>query len=888
MKFPVASLILMFLPASASLVAQTASITQPSVLVPRLVRFGGTIKDASGNPLAGTISVTFSLYSEQTGGTPLWQETQKLTFDANGRYRAMLGSTQPNGVPLEPFSSGQARWLGVQPTGLPEQPRALLVSVPYALKAAEAETLAGLPPSAFVLAAPSDPMTAGPLAPSFANRDNPSLVANAPSPDYGNGVIYASTLTGTGNGDIGDRVMQAYNQYCPATGCRIRIAPISGGGCWQFTTPITFSVRAKPVTLEGDPGGATCIRYTASTGTAVTLDWGDGPSSQIFGAGVRDITIEGPCGNNKGVPNCSGITAQGLVLGVNHANLGAFISNVNVGIQGHGFFHGIVNTGVNLITGYLTELIQTTAYGNAVGYMQNAASENTKWIGGGISENVTGVSITHAGTELTFELVSFDANTSCAISMTGDAVLYLIEDHFENPGLGSNCWLNGTMGDVIWQGGDLFEDVATGTAPAPITFSGTIFVFDHVRATTAGRGVPELINFTGNTSAYLTPNNTGYNVQPLDYIYSGNPGRVFYFPLWGPPQAPAKITGYHLSTDSITSNTKNAPTNAAAFLNLAPTDQIAWEKAAGGGSCNLLLGGGNTLEATCPFSGPMTGGAVDTITNYASISGNVISGSSGSFASLSVGGGGTITNSSNIVQYVGTITTTASASDKLSVTGLTSSSHCNAQATNSTAAALTGVYIAVGSGVTILYHPPIAGGTFSMFCSTDVPSADFRLSVSPSAITVSAGHSAKATLAVAPVNGFNQQVSFTCTGLPPRAGCSAASVVPNGSTVLTTLTITTTTASAELRSNPTGRSAGPLYAMLLSGFVPLGGVGSYGNRSRRSVRMLSLLAMLMLSLVWIAACGSGSLGTQAGASTVTVTASSGSLSHTTTIILTVQ
>ena len=43
-------------------------------------------------------------------------------------------------------------WLGVEGQDIQETPRVLLVSVPYALKAADAETLGGLPASAFVLA----------------------------------------------------------------------------------------------------------------------------------------------------------------------------------------------------------------------------------------------------------------------------------------------------------------------------------------------------------------------------------------------------------------------------------------------------------------------------------------------------------------------------------------------------------------------------------------------------------------------------------------------------------------------------------------------------------------------------------------------------------------
>jgi hypothetical protein len=135
-------------------VAQTSSAQTTSAL-PRLVRFGGTAKDLNGNPLTGVVGITFALYSEQTGGAPLWIETQNVTADGSGRYTALLGSTKPDGLPADLFTSEQARWVGVQVSGQAEQPRVLLVSAPYALKAGDAETLGGLPPSAFVLAAPA-------------------------------------------------------------------------------------------------------------------------------------------------------------------------------------------------------------------------------------------------------------------------------------------------------------------------------------------------------------------------------------------------------------------------------------------------------------------------------------------------------------------------------------------------------------------------------------------------------------------------------------------------------------------------------------------------------------------------------------------------------------
>jgi hypothetical protein len=137
---------------SSQTVPQPTSQTESAL--PRLVRFGGTAKDLNGSPLTGVVGITFALYSEQTGGAALWLETQNVTADNNGRYTVLLGSTKPDGLPAELFTSELAHWVGVQVSGQAEQPRVLLVSAPYALKAGDAETIGGLPPSAFVLAAP--------------------------------------------------------------------------------------------------------------------------------------------------------------------------------------------------------------------------------------------------------------------------------------------------------------------------------------------------------------------------------------------------------------------------------------------------------------------------------------------------------------------------------------------------------------------------------------------------------------------------------------------------------------------------------------------------------------------------------------------------------------
>jgi hypothetical protein len=154
MKLRVATVLVALLSLVQANLGQTQ--TTPASALPHLVRFGGTVKDLNGGPLTGVVGITFALYSEQTGGAPLWLETQNATADSTGHYTVLLGATKPEGLPAELFTSEQARWVGVQVSGQAEQPRVLLVSAPYALKAGDAETIGGLPPSAFVLAGPGN------------------------------------------------------------------------------------------------------------------------------------------------------------------------------------------------------------------------------------------------------------------------------------------------------------------------------------------------------------------------------------------------------------------------------------------------------------------------------------------------------------------------------------------------------------------------------------------------------------------------------------------------------------------------------------------------------------------------------------------------------------
>src|SRR5450432_4147242 len=173
---------------AATLLSAQETSPKPIAVVPSMVNFPGTLADSGGKPMTGVVGVTFLLYREPQGGAPLWMETQNVRPDKSGHYSVMLGSTTATGLPADLFVSGEARWLGVQISGQPEQPRVLLLSVPYAMKAADAETLGGLPLSAFMLATPT---VNSRLAANLANGSTTASMQGAPPPA-------SSTVTTTG------------------------------------------------------------------------------------------------------------------------------------------------------------------------------------------------------------------------------------------------------------------------------------------------------------------------------------------------------------------------------------------------------------------------------------------------------------------------------------------------------------------------------------------------------------------------------------------------------------------------------------------------------------------------------------------------------------------
>jgi hypothetical protein len=174
---------------------------------------------------------------------------------------------------------------------------------------------------------------------------------------------------------------------------------------------------------------------------------------------------------------------------------------------------------------------------------------------------------------------------------------------------------------------------------------------------------------------------------------------------------------------------------------------------------------------------------------------------------------------------------------------------------------------------------------------------DFIITPQPISTTVTAGNPATYSLGVAGSDGFTGNVSVTCALTAAATTCAAnpASVAAGVSTTITVTTI----AHQLVRPMPFSYPVGPQLritplAVLLALILAL--LALRMHFTRRRFAMSIPLGTVLLLIFLIESCGGGSYisppppphGTQAGSYTVTITGTSGNLTHTTTVSLTVQ
>ena len=119
--------------------------------VPALLNYQGSIQTATDSLLNGPVEIAFSIYAEETGGSPLWSERRTIAV-TDGRFHALLGSVTP--LPEDLFT-GHNRYLALRIGSDDElRPRQRIVSVAYALRAGRADDVPGraISPKSIILA----------------------------------------------------------------------------------------------------------------------------------------------------------------------------------------------------------------------------------------------------------------------------------------------------------------------------------------------------------------------------------------------------------------------------------------------------------------------------------------------------------------------------------------------------------------------------------------------------------------------------------------------------------------------------------------------------------------------------------------------------------------
>ena len=198
-----------------------------------------------------------------------------------------------------------------------------------------------------------------------------------------------------------------------------------------------------------------------------------------------------------------------------------------------------------------------------------------------------------------------------------------------------------------------------------------------------------------------------------------------------------------------------------------------------------------------------------------------------------------------------------------------------------------------GDTNTVYFTAGLTGESHGLFAalSNDTSSGtpSYGLSAATSALTVTNGSSIPTIISVAPTYSFNGVVKLSCTGLPAGASCSflPSQIVASANAPSTAiLTIQTSRTMALLER--TGHGVAGIAPSLLLPFASV--LVFYRRRFSAFTNFIGLFVLcgiIFAAFGTIIGCGS-STSTPAGTSQVGVTATSGSISQTTTISLTVQ
>ena len=180
-------------------------------------------------------------------------------------------------------------------------------------------------------------------------------------------------------------------------------------------------------------------------------------------------------------------------------------------------------------------------------------------------------------------------------------------------------------------------------------------------------------------------------------------------------------------------------------------------------------------------------------------------------------------------------------------------------------------------------------GLFATLVPASAAGANFSLSVSAPTVTVAPGGNSAITVHSAAVGGFNGQITLACSSAAGlTCSFSPTTISPGSSAASSTLTLTAAAA-------PPSGGYGGIGMALISGLGLFGTMLTTGRRKPgagkgKSLWLMAGLALLVAGMTFTVACGSNSNHQTPTNNQVTlmVTGTSGAISHTVPVMVTVR
>jgi hypothetical protein len=564
--------------------------------VPTLVNFSGVLIN-NGKPLTGVAGVTFSLYAEQQGGAPLWVETQNVQLDPGGRYTVQLGSTTSQGLPSGLFVSGQARWLEVQAQGQVAQPRIMLMSVPYALKAGDAQTVGGLPPSAFVLAAPPNGGSGSTTTGAPTQNPGPANSSDVTTSGGTPGTIpYFSTATDIENSAItqtgsGSSAKIGINNANPTT-----TLDIKGSGTVRgtFNLPATKTATTTQG-YDSQPQKFQASSYSSSTGAAATqnFQWQAEPIGNDTSNPSGTLNLLFAEGSNTPAETGLNIAANGQIT---FATGQAFPGTGTVTSVGSGL--GLTG---GPITGSGTLSINT-----AVVPQLNVA--NTFTANQQVNGTLTATSLAGNGANVT----NVNASQLSGLAASSFAQLAASNTFTANQTVNGNLSATGVVTGSSYQiGSNLFDYGSAATHNAFLGFAGNT-------TTTGGYGD----NTAAGYQAFFSNTSGSFNTASgWEALYSNTEG----------------VTNSASGARALYSNTTGA-SNTASGLNALFYNTTGDSNTAAGSQAGYTVDGSNITGSGNSLFGSQTSLSTGTLDNATAIGANAVVGESNAVVLGGIGG----------------------------------------------------------------------------------------------------------------------------------------------------------------------------------------------------------------------------------------------------------